>query len=69
MTTMRSIEPPTGLDAILAAVFPFLNGTEPRVGEHGMDRHGNLYTRTPERTWELIRVREPEAAPDLQAEL
>jgi hypothetical protein len=47
MTTMRSAEPLTGIDAVLAQVFPFLNWTEPDVGEHGTDRHGNLYVRTP----------------------
>jgi hypothetical protein len=60
MTTMRSVEPLTGVDAVLARIFPFLNGTEPDVGEHGTDSHGNLYVRTPEGTWSLIRLHEPE---------
>ena len=60
MTTMRSVERLTGVDAVLARIFPFLNGTEPEVGEHGADGHGNLYVRTPEGTWSLIRLHEPE---------
>jgi hypothetical protein len=61
VTTMRSVEPLTGIDAIAARIFPFLNGTEPEVGEHGQDRHGNLYVRTPEGTWNLVGLHEPEA--------
>jgi hypothetical protein len=60
MTTMRSVEPLTGVDAVLARIFPFLNGTEPEVGEHGADSDGNLYIRTPEGAWSLIRLHEPE---------
>ena len=33
MTTMRSAEPLTGIDAALARLLPFLNGTEPTPGE------------------------------------
>jgi hypothetical protein len=55
MTTMRSVEPLTGIDTIAARIFPFLNGTEPRPGEHGIDRLGGLYVRTPEGTWSLVR--------------
>ena len=54
MTTMRSVEPLTGIDAIAARIFPFLTGTEPRPGERGIDRHGGLYVRTPEGTWKLV---------------
>ena len=60
MTTMRSVEPLTGIDAIAARIFPFLTGTEPRPGERGIDRHGGLYVRTPEGTWRLIRPPQPE---------
>jgi hypothetical protein len=60
MTTMRSVEPLLGVDAVLARIFPFLNGTEPEVGEHGTDSHGNRYVRTPEGSWSLIRLHEPE---------
>jgi hypothetical protein len=61
MTTMRSVEPLTGIDALAARIFPFLNGTEPVAGEHGIDRHGNVYVRTPEGTWKLVEPHEPEA--------
>jgi hypothetical protein len=64
MTTMRSVEPMTGLDAVLARIFPFLNGTEPAPGERGVDLHGNVYVRTEAGTWRLVR-REPE--PELEA--
>ena len=60
MTTMRSVEPLTGIDAIAARILPFLNGTEPRPGERGIDRHGGLYVRTPEGAWKLVRPPEPE---------
>ena len=60
MTTMRSVEPPTGIDAIAARILPFLNGTEPRPGERGIDRRGLLYVRTPEGTWNLILDQQPE---------
>jgi hypothetical protein len=60
VTTMRSVEPPTGIDAIAVCIFPFLSGTEPRPGEHGTDRHGGLYVRTEEGTWRLIRPPKPE---------
>ena len=43
MTTMRSVEPLTGIDAVLTALLPFLNGTESEVGEHGIDSNGNVY--------------------------
>ena len=46
MTTMRSTEPLTGLDALFATMFPFLNGTEPTVGEHGIDRHDRIHVWT-----------------------
>ena len=59
MTTMRSVEPLTGIDAIAARIFPFLNGTEPRPGEHGIDRLGRRYVRTPEGTWHLILTGRP----------
>lgn len=65
MTTMRSVEPLTGVDAIAARILPFLNGTEPRPGEHGTDRHGGVYVRTPEGTWRLIRHPEPEPEAEL----
>ena len=60
MTKMRSVEPLTGIDAIAARIFPFLNGTEPRPGEHGIDRHGAVYVRSDEGTWRLIRQPERE---------
>jgi hypothetical protein len=60
MTTMRSVEALIGIDAIAVRIFPFLNGTEPRPGEHGIDRHGGLYVRTEEGTWRLIRQPERE---------
>jgi hypothetical protein len=65
VTTMRSVEPLTGIDAIAARIFPFLNGTEPRPGEHGIDRRGRRYVRTPEGTWNLVLDRQPE--PELEA--
>jgi hypothetical protein len=40
MTTYRSTEPFTGIDVVLAKVLPFLAGTEPRIGEKGIDRQG-----------------------------
>lgn len=44
MTTMRSVEPLTGLDKWLAAIFPTLLGpTEPEPGEHGIDRNGRIW--------------------------
>jgi hypothetical protein len=43
MTTMRSVEPLTGIDAVLAKLFPVLNGTQPEPGEHGTDRHNWIY--------------------------
>jgi hypothetical protein len=51
MTEMRSIEPLTGIDAILARLLPFLNGTEPRPGERGCDRNGLIYRWEPGRGW------------------
>jgi hypothetical protein len=63
MTEMRSVEPLTGIDALLARIFPFLNGTEPGPGEHGIDRHGNLYVWTEAGTWNLVRMREVEPEP------
>jgi hypothetical protein len=54
MTCMRSVEPLTGIDAMLAQLFPFLNGTEPEPGEHGVDRHGNLYAWGPA-GWTFVR--------------
>jgi hypothetical protein len=59
MTTMRSVEPLTGVDSIAARIFPFLNGTEPRPGDRGIDRLGCVYVRTPEGTWNLILDRQP----------
>jgi hypothetical protein len=47
MTTMRSVEPMTGVDAVLSALLPFLNGTAPEAGEHGIDSDGNIYTWQP----------------------
>jgi hypothetical protein len=47
MTTMRSVDPPAGLDALLARLLPFLNGTEPRPGERGADRNGRIYVWQP----------------------
>jgi hypothetical protein len=52
MTTMRSVEPPTGLDLILSAIFPFLNGTPPQPGEHGTDRYGRIYVWRIEGGWQ-----------------
>ena len=61
MTTMRSVEPLTGVDAVLARIFPFLNGTEPEwLASTAPTAHGNLYVRTPEGSWSLIRLHEPE---------
>lgn len=40
MTTYRSTEPFTGIDVVLAKVLPFLAGTEPQLGEKGIDRQG-----------------------------
>ena len=40
MTTMRSVEPLTGIDALVAWLFPFLAGSEPELGEHGIDSRG-----------------------------
>lgn len=51
MTTMRSTEPLTGSDAVLAALLPFLNGTEPEPGEHGIDAQGRIHTWEPGRGW------------------
>jgi hypothetical protein len=65
VTTMRSVEPLTGIDAVAARIFPFLNGTEPRPGDRGIDRRGLLYVRTPEGTWNLVLDRQPE--PELEA--
>jgi hypothetical protein len=47
MTTMRSVEPMTGLDALLARLLPFLNGAEPRPGERGVDQHMRVFVWTP----------------------
>jgi hypothetical protein len=65
MTTMRSVEPLTGIDVIAARIFPFLNGTEPRPGDRGIDRLGRPYVRTPEGTWNLVLDQQP--APELEA--
>ena len=51
MTTMRSVEPLTGIDKALARLFPFLNGTEPEPGEHGVDAAGRIYVRGPAGGW------------------
>jgi hypothetical protein len=51
MTTMRSIEPLTGSDAVLAQWSPFLGGTPPEPGEHGVDRHMRVYVWQPEGGW------------------
>jgi hypothetical protein len=58
MSTMRSAEPSTGLNATLARLFPFLN--EPREGERGTDRHGiiHVYSRG---QWVIELDRESEA--------
>lgn len=61
MTTMRSVEPLAGIDAIAAKIFPFLAGSEPQPGEHAIDRAGRVYVRTPEHTWKLERAAELEA--------
>ncbi len=53
MTTMRSTEPPTGTDEFVVWLFPFLGGTEPQPGEHGIDRHGFIYVWHPDRGWQL----------------
>lgn len=51
MTTMRSVEPLTGIDAALARLLPFLGGTEPEPGEHGVNRHGRIYVWTARAGW------------------
>jgi hypothetical protein len=51
MTTMRSVEPLTSIDRVLARLFPFLNGTEPVPGEHGIDAHGRIYVWGPAGGW------------------
>jgi len=60
MSTYRSVEPLTGIDAVLAKVLPFLNGTEPRIGDGGMDRPGNIFRWT-EAGWQPTGQCEPEA--------
>lgn len=54
MTVMRSVEPLTGIDAFLAQLFPFLNGTDPRPGEHGTDRAGRIYSWDAQHGWLLV---------------
>jgi hypothetical protein len=54
MTTMRSAEPLTGIDAVLTRIFPFLNGTEPRAGEVGRDWAGAQYSWQPGRGWVAV---------------
>jgi hypothetical protein len=49
MTTMRSVEPLTGIDALVAWLFPFLAGSEPELGEHGIDSRGLIYSWEPAR--------------------
>jgi len=62
MTTMRAVEPPAGLDAVLARLLPFLNGTEPEPGEHGIDSAGNIFRWQPDHGgWVLHRAVEHEA--------
>jgi len=56
MTTMRSVEPLTGIDAALARIFPFLNGTEPQPGEVGRDRTGAQYSWQPGRGWVAVQA-------------
>jgi hypothetical protein len=51
MTEMRSVESLTGLDALLARLLPFLNGTEPKPGEHGIDRYGRIHVWQPGHGW------------------
>ena len=60
MSTMRSVEPLTGIDAALALIFPFLNGTEPEPGEHGVDRHNSLYAWGPNGGWTFVRTSQAE---------
>ena len=51
MTTMRSVEPVTGIDAAIQALFDaLLPGSAdhgPQPGEHGVDRHMRVYVWTP----------------------
>jgi hypothetical protein len=58
VTTMRSVEPMTGVDAVLSALFPFLNGTEPEPGEHGLDGQGNIYRWTGS-GWQFHKAAQP----------
>jgi hypothetical protein len=51
MTTMRSVEPLTGIDALVVALFPFMGGTEPQPGEHGIDANGLVHTWEPGIGW------------------
>jgi hypothetical protein len=53
MSDTRSVEPMTGVDAVLTRIFPFLNGAEPRGGELGTDRNGHQYH------WQPARGAEP----------
>lgn len=59
MIDMRSAEPLTGIDKVLARLFPFLNGTEPEPGEHGIDAAGRIYVWGPAGGW--IPTAQPEA--------
>jgi len=59
---MRSVEPLTGIDAVLAKVLPFLNGTEPEPGERGVDRNGRIYTWQPPGGW--VPKSDPQAEPE-----
>jgi hypothetical protein len=69
MTTMRSVEPPAGIDAIMARLLPFLSGTPPRPGEHGSDRHGRIHVWDPGRGWiPTAEIQHAEAKWNLEAE-
>jgi hypothetical protein len=51
MNEMRSVEPNTGIDAWIVALFPFLRGAEPQPGERGVDRNGLSYHWEPGTGW------------------
>jgi hypothetical protein len=61
MTTMRSVEPLTGIDKLAVWLFPFLADTEPEPGEHGMDANGRIYQWQPGGGWIPVADREAEA--------
>ena len=75
MTTMRSVEPLTGIDRLFVWLFPFFGGGEPQPGERGIDARGWEYTWEPGHGWQLILDQQPpmahpqaEADPELEME-